>query len=149
LSIQSNTRRFSAIGYPEIVGLEVRWYKAADDVTRGLVAVSVPAQADNSRPFLVAHTVVDTDKRRDIVFGYGEREGAVVSSLRIADLYALLRDGRRYDQLLRQRFDEVMEEQRSVRRLLEANAREETPPSISEDERRARLRNARKSSDLG
>jgi hypothetical protein len=121
--------------HPRIEGLDIRWYPSAADPNRGLVAITLPPQPDRLKPFLLAHTIDDTGRQRDIVFGYAERRQADTEPLGINDLHGLLRDGRHFSEL-DQRMDALTATLHTILRLVDAGGARPAPtePAISAEE---------------
>ena len=103
--------------YPRPDGVEVQWFAGVADPTRGIVGIVIPEQSASLKPFLVAHTVDESGRQIDIVFGYTERRRAGIEPLRIHDLQALLKAGRQQSGV-NDRLDVLAEEQRRIRELL-------------------------------
>jgi hypothetical protein len=104
--------------HPEPEGIEIRWFPCAGEPNRGVVAITVPAQREALRPFLLARTLGDSDRQIESLFGYTERKRAGITPLSVRDLYAHFRDGRRFD-TLQQRIDPITEELQRLHRQYE------------------------------
>jgi hypothetical protein len=93
--------------YPEPAGVRIVWFPAGSpEAAVGVVAIEVPKQDQTRRPFLIRHSLVD-EKRADLVFGYVERRRAHVEPYGVEDLHALLKDGLRFDEVIRGRLDSI------------------------------------------
>ncbi|MBZ0145141.1 MAG: hypothetical protein K8F56_16340 [Rhodocyclaceae bacterium] len=80
--------------WPPLDDVEIRVAPSAADPTVGIVALVVPSASDETRPFLVAKTLLDSNRKTEIVFGYCERRRAHVAHYDVRRLHSLLRDGR-------------------------------------------------------
>lgn len=92
--------------YPRLEGLDVRFYGAADDAARGLVAIHVPQQRHELKPFLLARTF-DGSRFVETVFGYVVRKGDANSSLSKNELQAALGSGLNFETKLSARLDRL------------------------------------------
>jgi hypothetical protein len=111
--------------YPSIEGLDVRFFPSTADPSKGLVAIDVPAQRDEMKPFLVVRSL-DGSRHVETLFGYVERKGDGNTPFGVADLQRALRAGLHFEKRLNDRFDRLEE-------LL--TSREEAPsPQLAADE---------------
>lgn len=94
--------------YPPIEGLTVRFHPSTADPTRGLVAIDVPAQRDELKPFLIVRSF-DGNRHVETMFGYVERKGDGNSPFGVADLQRALRSGLHFEKRLSGRLDRIEE----------------------------------------
>jgi hypothetical protein len=93
--------------YPEVSGVEVKWFPSPDDAERGLAVIIIPRQTPTSQPFLLTRTMTDTGKRTELVFGYVERRRAHVQPRTVHELQMLLCDGLSYHEQMEKRFGDL------------------------------------------
>lgn len=134
--------------YPGVEDLDISWHPWADDSNRGVVAISIPNQADERRPFLVAKTI-DEDSNRQIglLFGYVERRLAGNDPTHVQELHTWLKDGKRFDNLT-QRFDSVDEALRVLRSSMPSGERAVEAPPVSTEALEQRIHAAIEAVDL-
>ncbi|MFX1563276.1 MAG: helix-turn-helix domain-containing protein [Promethearchaeota archaeon] len=124
--------------WPPLHGLEIEWYQSASDANKGITAIYVPAAEGPDRPVLVAKTILDTERRIEILFGYCERKQDKVIHHSIQRLQTLIRDGSRLD-------DEMREGFQSLHSILERSrnsSSNEAPPQRDSEEFNRRLSEA-------
>lgn len=92
--------------YPKIEGVTVQFHPSAAQTQRGIVAIKVPPQRDEVRPFLIVR-VLDGTRQVETIFGYAERKGDRNSPLEIQDLQRALRLGLHYERHLVARLDRI------------------------------------------
>src|SRR5450631_1036004 len=102
--------------YPSL-SVTVDIYPGADP-SRGVAAISVPVLSPAERPILVVKSLLDDDKRTDLLVGYFERKQATVLHYDAARLQATMRDGLRFDVEIRDRFESL---QATLKELTNAN----------------------------
>ena len=90
--------------YPEVEGLNVKWYPDKNNKNKGIVVIEIPTQKEVSKPFLIK-TLVDGRKIREIIFGYVKRKGASIPQKQIQEVHTIMRDGMLYDENIKARFD--------------------------------------------
>lgn len=56
--------------------MSVNWFTSAGDPTLGLLAIEIPQQPSDRRPFIVHRVEEDGTPLRQVVVGYAERRGA-------------------------------------------------------------------------
>jgi len=93
--------------YPVPDGVEFKWYGVLNDPSRGLIGVHVPDQREDQRPFLVAHHLLETGKKREIVFGLVQRLGGTTKPTPVHELHTFLKEGRRLDEI-HQKLDAII-----------------------------------------
>jgi hypothetical protein len=93
--------------YPGLSGISANWFSSRQDPAKGVVVIDIPAQDKTNWPFLVVRHIGGTGKREEAVFGYFERKRDSVDHLSLQELHALLRDGSRFENLLREEFEEI------------------------------------------
>jgi hypothetical protein len=76
--------------YPAIVGLDAEFKPSANDAERGVAIISVPAQTDASRYFLVAKEFISDDGAPGWMIGVNVRSADRTRSLGIAEIHSLL-----------------------------------------------------------
>jgi len=94
--------------YPQIEGLTVGFRPSTADATKGIVAIDVPTQREELRPFLIVRSF-DGNRHVETMFGYVERKGDGNSQLGVADLQRALRSGLHFEKRLSDRFDRIEE----------------------------------------
>jgi hypothetical protein len=128
--------------YPPPEGVRIDFYPSAEDSKKGLFAIRVPEQANDKKPFVVVHMLLDRDRRRDIALGYVQRRRATVQPIQAQDLQRLLRDGKRFNDL-QQRLDELTDQ---VRKLSESSelskGKTHAEPGVPEQEIKSRIAKA-------
>lgn len=62
--------------YPDVAGVSIKWFTSAEEPTLGLLAIAIPQQPSDRRPFVVHRVEEDGTPLRQIVVGYAERRGA-------------------------------------------------------------------------
>jgi len=92
--------------YPPIEGLTVQFCASSADIDRGLVAIEVPPQREDFKPFLIVRSY-DGKRHVETMFGYTERKGDANSHLGVADLQRALRSGLHFEQRLTPRLDRI------------------------------------------
>jgi hypothetical protein len=85
--------------YPSVEGLEIVFRPTADDAAKGVVALKVPPQRAERKPFLVTKTA-EGARNNETIFGYTERRGDANEPLKIGDLQRALRIGLHYERTL-------------------------------------------------
>jgi hypothetical protein len=93
--------------YPVPDGIEFRWYGMLRTSDRGLIAVHIPNQNDELKPFLVAHYLSEAGKRIDAIVGLVQRLGATTNTTQVQELHRFLREGRRLD-AIHQKLDTII-----------------------------------------
>lgn len=124
--------------YPGIRGLQIVWYPSAADARRGIVAVLIPNESSQDKPYLVGKVVETTRRVVGSYVGFFERRRDGVAPLSVQELRDRLKDGLRFSDLER-RLESIEE---SVGRLT-ARPAGEAPPAITAAviaERRSRAR---------
>src|ERR1700676_2405469 len=76
--------------YPPPEGVRIDFFSSAEDSKKGLFAIRVPEQANDKKPFVMVHMLLDGDRRRDIALGYVLRRRATVQPVQAQDLQRLL-----------------------------------------------------------
>lgn len=89
--------------YPPVGGLEVEWLDGPNN-GEGLVAIRVPAQSEELKPFLYFF-VNDNDTKKAVLFGYSVRGGGTSEPTKIHRLHAILQKGLNYQNEMATRFD--------------------------------------------
>ena len=89
------------------------------DNSKGVAVIEVPSVRGPERPVIVAKNVMlDSPRKVEILFGYCERKQSHVAHHDVEDLQALLRDGSRLDNEIRENFQSLhamLEELRNLR----------------------------------
>jgi hypothetical protein len=78
------------LAYPTVVGLDAVFKPSADDPDRGVAVIVVPAQAAESRYFVVAKQFVSDDGAPGWMIGLSVRSGDRNRLLSIGEIHALL-----------------------------------------------------------
>ena len=78
------------LAYPTIVGLDAQFKPCADDPNRGVAVIVVPAQAADSRYFLVAKQLVSEDGAPGWMVGLSVRSGDRNRPLGIGEIHELV-----------------------------------------------------------
>jgi hypothetical protein len=135
--------------YPPPEGVRIDYFSSPEDGKKGLFAIRVPEQADDKKPFVLVHMLLDGDRRRDIALGYVQRRRATVQPVQAQDLQRLLRDGKRFNDL-QQRIDELSDQ---IRKLSESSelskAKIHAEPGVSEQEIKSRISKAIADAQIG
>lgn len=92
--------------YPNLINLEIKWFKSAKENQRGIVVITVPKQPDSLKPFLLTRTFDENQKLIEILFGYCERKRDSVESLNVERIHAIIKDGFRFEEIS-QRIDSI------------------------------------------
>lgn len=92
--------------YPNIINVEIEWFKSATDETKGIIAIITPSQPVSLKPFLLTKVYDENEKLTEISFGYCERKRDNVESLNIERLHSIIKDGLRFDEI-NQRIDSI------------------------------------------
>jgi len=92
--------------YPPIDGLDIKYYASRDDGSKGLVAIEIPPQREELKPFLIVRSF-EGDRLLETMFGYAQRRADLNAPLGVADLHRLLRSGRHYERDIAARFDRI------------------------------------------
>jgi hypothetical protein len=61
---------------PRIAGLTISWVAQGAHAPLGVVAIQVPPQPEDTKPFIIAKVVEEGERVKQIVFGYVRRIGA-------------------------------------------------------------------------
>jgi hypothetical protein len=80
--------------FPVPENVDIRWYPSRDDAAAGIVAIHVPAQRPNNKPFLTTKTLNQDDRLSERYFGLFERRRANASPLSVQEVHGWLRAGR-------------------------------------------------------
>jgi hypothetical protein len=91
--------------YPTMNNVEFRWFESPEEPGRGVYAIVIPPQ--QAKPYLVMRTLTDEGRRVESLVGYFERRRAGVDHMSTQRLQGLLRDGLRFDDVLRERLDDI------------------------------------------
>jgi predicted HTH transcriptional regulator len=129
--------------YPKPEEVNIEYLPSLKNPEVGLFAIKVAQQSEARKPFLITHSLFD-DRRADIVFGFVRRVRSDVQPTTVQDLYALMRDGRRFDEIT-QRLDTVQTHVLEMAARLHASEVDVlagTKPSITRDEVLSRLNEA-------
>jgi len=78
------------LAYPTVVGLDAVFKPSADDPERGVAVIVVPAQAPDSRYFVVAKQFVSADGAPGWMIGLSVRSGDRNRPLSIGEIHALV-----------------------------------------------------------
>jgi predicted HTH transcriptional regulator len=78
------------LAYPTVVGLDAVFKSSADDPDRGVAVIVVPAQAPDSRYFVVAKQFVTDDGAPGWMIGLSVRSGDRNRPLSIGEIHALV-----------------------------------------------------------
>lgn len=92
---------------PEPKKLQVSWQRVANESDRGLGVIIVPEQPSSLKPFLVSKTILDSGRRREIIFGYVERKLDISDPLGVIELQRLLRSGLQFETELISRLNAI------------------------------------------
>lgn len=79
--------------YPKIAGISVSWIEDKSQAGAGAVVIDVPNQTDDTRPYLIARVVHDSELLKQIVFGYARRKAADSIPLTIETLIKAMKHG--------------------------------------------------------
>jgi len=78
------------LAYPTVVGLDAQFQPSTDDPDRGVAVIVVPAQAPESRYFVVAKQFVSEDGAPGWMIGLSVRSGDRNRPLSIGEIHALV-----------------------------------------------------------
>ena len=88
-------------------GFRTSWHANPSDSGRGVIAVHVPDQDQDRKPFLIAHSLRETGKNLDMIFGFAQRLGAITNSATKEQLQTYLGNGRGWDPIV-QKLDAIL-----------------------------------------
>jgi hypothetical protein len=74
--------------------LNIRWVGSTDDITKGVLAISIPTQDEARKYFLTARVFEGTEQIEQAVFGIFRRVSSGNDPFAVAQLYALTQQGR-------------------------------------------------------
>ena len=106
--------------YPAVEGLAVRFHPLEGDPTKGLVAIAIPRQRDELKPFLIRRSF-DGATQVGTLFGYVERKRDANAPLSLVDLQKALRSGLNFENKIEARFDRIEELLAGMRAPAQAN----------------------------
>lgn len=133
---------------PAIETARVRWYPSIKDPTKGIVAIIVPPEAVEGKPYVVRRFVAADGRVRGSLIGYFERIRDYIPETSADRLRALLRDGMRYEELLSQRFAQLESMITNLpRNAIPNSSSESTPPQrpgLSDEEIKKRINEAKR-----
>src|SRR5262249_13956161 len=84
---------------------QIQNFPSATDPGRVVTAIVVPAADEASRPILIRRTLLGSQRRIELLFGYCERKQSRVVHFDVERLHVLLRDGRRLSADIRSGFE--------------------------------------------
>jgi hypothetical protein len=84
--------------YPAIRDLKTVWHPWSEDASKGIVAIAIPAECRQNRPYLVAQTVVEA-KVTGKLLGFYERIESNATPTTVQELRERMKDGMRFAQL--------------------------------------------------
>jgi hypothetical protein len=116
--------------YPPLDDVEIIVFPARQDEKRIVAAINVPAADNTRRPILIRRTLLNSQRRIELCFGYCERKQSRVIHYEVERLHALLRDGRNLSTDMRAGFDALQSMIES--RLAEQPKQHESPSGIEE-----------------
>jgi hypothetical protein len=93
--------------YPPIEGLSVRFHPSTSIASQGFIAIAVPPQRAELKPFLIVRSFDGDKKKIETMFGYAERRRDGNSPLGVSDLQKALRAGLFFEQRIEARFDRI------------------------------------------
>lgn len=126
--------------WPPIDNLEINVFPLSTDNSKGVAVIEVPSVSGPDRPVIVAKTMLDSPRKIEILFGYCERKQAHVAHHDVERLQALLRDGSRLDNEIRENFQSLhamLEELRNLRTPEQPTAQIENVENRKNDALRA------------
>jgi len=94
--------------YPPVEGLSVQFHPSEGDPTKGLVAIAIPRQREEMKPFLIRRSF-DGTQQVGTLFGYVERKRDGNAPLGLIDLQKALRSGLNFENKIDARFDRIEE----------------------------------------
>ncbi len=92
---------------PKLEGVTVEWIPEASDATQGFGVIRVPPQTDSLKPFVIAKTVLDDGRRRDLLVGFAQRRRDTSQPATALEIAKWLSDGRNYQRNIQLRLDEI------------------------------------------
>lgn len=131
--------------YPPLPNIPAIEYFPSPNPQKGLFAITIPPQPEEEKYFLLTKSLLDDDIHRDIVMGIAQRIRAETPSISVASLYALIRDGRRFENIMHQQLESLGREVTEIRQTLreiQGSPKEDIPPPVSREELEARLKAA-------
>ena len=105
IDVEQYHQILASIVYPPLQNVQFRWFDSGFGDGRGTIAAVVPPQP--AKPYLVATTFNEAGRRVEALVGYFERRRAGVEHMSVQRLQTLLRDGSRFDEMLRDRLDDI------------------------------------------
>ena len=112
--------------------VNIRWFNS-DDPERGYIAIEVNAGGPELSPRLIKRFVSEDGRRVDAVFGYVERKQVDVPRFSVQQLHALLRSGRRAEEVSHQ----YRLIQDTLQQLVDAQTRESEAESANAAQKKA------------
>jgi hypothetical protein len=91
--------------YPPLEDVEVTVFPSSQDDSKSVAAIIVPSANDLFRPIMVRRTLLGSQRRVELFFGYFERKQTRVVHYSVERLHTLLRDGRSLSSDLKAGFD--------------------------------------------
>jgi hypothetical protein len=116
--------------YPVPQRLHIKWWPSSGDADSGIIAIEVPPQTSDSKPFLIKR-VIDTGRRVEIVFGYVERRRDGTEHWSIEKIQNYLKDGSHYNDLVSQQYETILARLEKLE-ALSSGQRAEAVPSKPE-----------------
>lgn len=107
--------------YPAVESLSVRFHPSEGDATKGLIAIAIPRQREEMKPFLIRRSF-DGPKQVGTLFGYVERKRDANAPLSLVDLQKALRSGLNFENKIDARFDRIEELLAGMRAPVQATA---------------------------
>ena len=89
---------------PSMEAARIQWYPSAADSTKGVIAIVVPPETAERKPYVVRRIVAADGRVRGTLIGYYERIRDHIPETSAERLQGLLRDGLRFEEILSQRF---------------------------------------------
>lgn len=92
--------------YPMPHHLSVKWVPHSEETNKGIIAIEVPPQSQELKPFLI-RKVLDSGKTVEIMFGYPERRRDFTEIWSVEKMQSHLRDGLHYNDLIREQYETI------------------------------------------
>lgn len=93
--------------HPPIHSIRIDWYQSFADLTKGVIAITVPPEVTSGKPYVVKRVVEPAGKVRGTLIGYYARVQDRTPETSAERLRTWLRDGMRFEEIFSKRFDVI------------------------------------------
>ena len=101
--------------FPQIEHIEAKWFPSPSDDSRGMVALIIPKQSEELKPFFLTKPIDGDAQNPGFIFGYAERRRAGTSHMNIQQFHSQIKIGS-HSSLITQAAQEIQE---TLARVLE------------------------------